>query len=85
MSTMNEHEFLNNPANFNGQEYKTECLEYDEPFYFALKDNHHTFALPISTLLQCLKFAENEGVIPPIDQNWWAEMKMQFRVLADRE
>lgn len=50
------------------------CIECDEPLYFALKDNHHSFSLPLSTLLECLKFAEDEGVIPPIDSEWWVQV-----------
>ena len=51
-----------------------DCLDCDEPIYFAMHDKHHKFSLSLTTLIECLKFAENEGAIPPIDISWWGEI-----------
>ncbi|KGQ52481.1 hypothetical protein [Gallibacterium anatis] len=51
-----------------------DCLECDEPAYFVLQDKYHSFSLSLSTLLNCLKFAENEGVIPAIGEEWWLKV-----------
>ncbi|MDH3000188.1 hypothetical protein A1D23_08325 [Chelonobacter oris] len=65
---MNTEKYLENPAEFVIQKQQKHdfCEMCDEPLYFALRDRHHEFSLPLSTLLECLKFAENEGVIPAI-------------------
>lgn len=76
---MNQNKFFANPATFKGQENRCNCPDCDEPLYFALKDKHHSFSLPLSTLLECLKFAENEGAIPPIDVTWWCEISNRFK------
>lgn len=76
---MNKDKFLGNPATFKGKENQGSCPDCDEPLYFALKDSYHSFSLPLSTLLECLKFAENEGAIPPIDITWWCEISNRFK------
>ena len=69
---------LDNQANVVGQHTFENCACCDEQLYFALRDNYHSFSVSISTLLECLKFAENEGVIPPIDASWWIDVINQF-------
>lgn len=72
---MNKHEYevLLNRAILDSAELP-ECNQCDEPIIFSLQDNHHHFSINLSTLLECLKFAENEKVIPPIPETWWNEI-----------
>ncbi|GHU52746.1 hypothetical protein AGMMS49975_09200 [Clostridia bacterium] len=46
------------------------CEEHGEKLLFELKDTYH-FSIGLSTLLECLKFAEKERAIPPLPQEWW--------------
>ena len=74
---MENDEYLSNPAEFEKKEHRCtdpDCLDCDEPIYFAMHDKHHKFSLSLTTLIECLKFAENEGAIPPIDISWWGEI-----------
>lgn len=61
---MNHDDILNNRAELlqeqNGDDSGSLC--HDE-LIFALQDKHHAF-LGLSTVLQCLKMAEHEGVVP---------------------
>lgn len=55
------------------------CVECDEPILFALRDQHHEFAIGLSTLLSCLKFAEQENAIPPLSQDWWNKVNLRYK------
>ncbi|MHB0818499.1 hypothetical protein ACYCFK_09485 [Stutzerimonas stutzeri] len=44
------------------------CANY---LIFALKDKHHEFSLGITTVLECLRFAESQGAIPELPDEWW--------------
>ncbi|URL05920.1 hypothetical protein L4F92_07515 [Avibacterium sp. 21-595] len=68
-----QNDALSNRAILNNGE-SPECHQCDEPIIFSLQDNYHHFSLNLSTLLECLKFAENENVIPPIPETWWDEI-----------
>lgn len=61
---------LNNRAELQQAAEKTECY----PVVFLLRDNYHEFTLGLDTVLQCLHFAEEQGAIPPIPDDWWYEM-----------
>lgn len=69
---------LENQANLISLENQT-CSQCDEPVIFVLKDNYHEFSLNLSTLLQCLKFAETEGSIPAIPQEWWDNISTRYQ------
>lgn len=43
-----------------------------EKYYFHLRDNVHEFTMGLSDILECLKFAETEGIVPPLPLDWWA-------------
>jgi len=48
------------------------CENCFEDIVFALKDSHgNVFSLGLSTMLECLKFSEKEGVIPKLPTEWW--------------
>lgn len=46
----------------------------DDFLYFRLKEKDHEFMMRLSDILECLKFAQEEGYIPEISQKWWAEI-----------
>ncbi|MBN6058658.1 hypothetical protein [Aggregatibacter actinomycetemcomitans] len=56
----------------------------DEPLIFALKDDHHEFSIGLSTILECLKFAQDEGVIPPIPVDWWFDIATILKIPSNR-
>ena len=48
----------------------TECEECDHNFMFLMKDNHHTFFVPVDELFVAMQLASNKGIIPPIPNDW---------------
>ncbi len=38
--------------------------------YFELKDNYHTFQMGLSTILECLLYAEQKGEVPDLPPEW---------------
>lgn len=66
---------LENQAKWTGETESHQCHQCDEIIGFTLQDNFHTFTLPLGTVLEILKFAENTGHIPPIPPEWWVLMK----------
>ncbi|MCR6969996.1 hypothetical protein NS834_26225, partial [Pseudomonas aeruginosa] len=81
MDTMNHDDILNNRAELlqeqNGDDSGSLC--HDE-LIFALQDKHHAFSLGLSTVLQCLKMAEHEGVVPELPEGWWSRMANRYRL-----
>ena len=43
----------------------------DEIVWFRLSDKDHTFIVCQSDILQALRFAEKEGMIPELPSVWW--------------
>ena len=61
------------------------CSECDELAIFALRDSKgNEFSLNLSTILECLKFAENQGVLPPINESWWIEIASIAKVPSNQ-
>ena len=50
------------------------CEKCFEDIIFALRDNYHEFSIGLSTILECLKHSEREGIIPPISDEWWIDV-----------
>lgn len=48
--------------------------EKEEHFYFHLKDSAHEFTMGLGEIIRCLKFAENEGIVPELPDDWWSAM-----------
>ncbi len=52
--------------------YQVEDAEYMEEYlFFELQDKDHTFMLGLSTVLECLRFAEEKGEVPELSASWW--------------
>ncbi|KAF0804370.1 hypothetical protein ACRYJU_04720 [Alloalcanivorax xenomutans] len=78
---MNHDDILNNPAQLTehaGTEVTNDCCGYD--LVFALRDRHHAFSLSISTVLECLSLAEQQGAIPPLAPLWWSNVAERYHL-----
>ncbi|WP_061292169.1 hypothetical protein [Azotobacter vinelandii] len=76
---MNHDEVLQNRAEFRSDEVR----EADEQccgnhLIFALRDRHHDFSLGIATVLQCLRFVEEQGAIPELPDEWWIAVRGRY-------
>ncbi len=56
------------------------CDCCDDPLLFAMRDNYHDFSIGLFTILNCLKLAEREGVVPKLPDEWWIDLHNQYRL-----
>lgn len=52
-----------------------ECEECRENYLFLMKDNYHEFFLPLNTVLNCVLFASDNGIIPRVPNKWRLELE----------
>ena len=55
----------------------------DELLLFHLKTEEKEFVLGLSDVLECLKFAEKKGIVPPIPGAWWLTMSEVYPDLRE--
>lgn len=48
--------------------------DHDELLIFHLKVKNIGFTIGLSDILACLKFAEQEGLVPKLPIEWWCQM-----------
>lgn len=80
-----QNETLGNSSPCSTEDMECRCGYCEGQSYFELKDNRGLFGLPLSTLMECLAFAEEKGAIPPIDPNWWLEASSRHPAVLQTE
>lgn len=55
-----------------------ECEECNEEYLFALKDSYHEFSIGLTTIISCIAFAEKEGVVPELPEEWWYKIRSRY-------
>ncbi len=50
----------------------------EEYLHFELQDKDHTFMIGLSTLLECLRFAEAQGEVPELPYMWWQSLMAMY-------
>ncbi|KAE9541341.1 hypothetical protein HT665_04235 [Ursidibacter maritimus] len=58
----------------------SQCNQCDETLIFAMQDQYHQFSIGITTILECLKFAESQNAIPKISEDWWDQIRERFHL-----
>lgn len=48
--------------------------DQEEIIWFHLKKGEIDFKIGLSDILLCLKFAEEQGEVPPLPKLWWAQI-----------
>jgi len=79
---MKEKEFFENRADLlpdSDPVSDNTCDHCEDPLLFAMQDKYHQFSLGLFTILQCLKIAENEGVIPLLPPDWWWSVESRYQ------
>ena len=71
--------FLGNPATLTSEALVDPCFNCNETIYFALRDKDRTFSIGLTTILECLCFAEEQGEIPTLPNEWWNSVKNKYR------
>lgn len=66
-----------------GGDLCSDTLAFDccrEELVFAMKDNEHTFSMGLTTVLQCLIYAEHQGYVPELPDGWWRQLMGKFNL-----
>ncbi|SDP01787.1 hypothetical protein [Desulforhopalus singaporensis] len=82
---MSHERILKNRANLNNLKEPGQdawCENCDERLIFSLRDDHHEFSLGMRTILECLKFAEEQGEIPKIPRKWWNKISVRHGIIS---
>lgn len=83
---MNHESILDNRATRTDEApKKSHCEVCDEMLVFGLKDRHHTFSLGLTTVLECLRAAEQSGYVPPLSTGWWVSLDQMYHLKFMRE
>ena len=82
---MNKSEQAQHEARLNNRAERTEeppqsthsecCSNH---LLFAMRDNYHEFTIGITTILECLRAAADQGAVPPLPD----ETKITFPILC---
>lgn len=50
----------------------------DSSTMFVLDNGKEQFAVHLEIMLKCVKFAEQQGKIPPLPSEWWHQIANNF-------
>ena len=54
------------------------CQECLKDYLFKMKDNYHEFYISLRDVMTCFWLAEKEGLLPPIDDEWYYKVANQY-------
>lgn len=55
-----------------------DCDDCTEDYVFLLKQGGREFGMGLTTVLSMLAFAEHEGAVPPLPQEWWVRVSNRY-------
>ena len=64
-----------------GDVVKDMDVNREEYLFFLLKNKTHESAIGLGDILECLKFAEEQGEVPELQQEWWWKMSEDYQRL----
>ena len=77
MDTNNHHEMNERRAVLEEAEEMV-CDQCDERVIFHLRDREHEFTMGLSTVLQCLMFAIEQGDLPKLPLSWCTDVDLAY-------
>lgn len=77
MDTNNHHEMNDRKAVLEEAEDMV-CNHCDERVIFHLRDCEHEFTMGLSTVLQCLMFAIEQGDLPKLPLSWCTDVDLAY-------
>ena len=72
-------------AEMTGEVTEDIASEIEEYIWFDMKDNVHDFKIGLSDVLSALKFAEEQGFVPKIDEKWWCKLRLLYPKIVNEE
>lgn len=55
------------------------CEECEEQHVFLLRQGGREFTIGMRTVLACLSFAQEEGVVPDLPDEWWIRIAGRYQ------
>lgn len=52
----------------------SDCEDCEEEYVFLMKQGEREFPVGLRTVLACLAFAQYEGAIPELPDEWWIKI-----------
>lgn len=81
----NKKQTLENRTKFQNKTEEPYCQSCGESLVFGMKDNYHEFSLGLSTVLECLFVAENQGHLPKLPEEWWIRIEQELNLNLRKE
>lgn len=57
----------------------SDCQDCGEDYVFLMRKGDEEFPLGLRTVLACLAFAEREGAVPPLPDEWWVSINRRYQ------
>lgn len=70
---INDHQEMNNRRVSLEEAEEITCDSCCESVIFHLRDNEHEFTMGLSTVLECLMFAVQQGDLPKLPLSWLSD------------
>ena len=80
MDKLNHEKVFFNRATLSNELEHLYCENCFEELVFSMRDKEHEFSLGLTTVLKCLRFAENEGSVPKIPVEWWLAIERSYEM-----
>ena len=77
---LEQKEIFENRVTYQNKATENQCPNCDEPLVFALKDKYHEFSMGLSTVLQLLLVAEEQGYVPKLPDEWVIQVLNDFYI-----
>lgn len=79
--TEKESKALDNRAELKtrGVQDHSDCEDCLEEYIFQMQDKYHEFSIGLTTVLSCLAFAQQQGAVPPLPEDWWIEINNRYQ------
>ena len=63
------------PKKLTGHVFRSFDPRMEDHLYFLLKNNLGEFTIGLKEILQCLQYAEKQGEVPHLSEDWWKEVQ----------
>lgn len=57
----------------------SDCEECTEDYVFLMRRGDEEFTIGLRTILSCLAFAEHEGAVPELPDEWWVSINKRYQ------
>ncbi len=66
-------------AELTGDVTNIACENCAEEYLFALALDGRNFTIGLKDILECVRFGETSGALPPLPAEWWWEVEYRYQ------